>query len=189
MSTFGLGAEYLYQFSERFSFSPRVGYKSEDSELDGTNGVTAGFGFGYNNAMLDYAWTPYGELGDTHKISLLVKFGGQKEIAPKKIMDPKKEEKLMRKKAMKAKKKEMSMQENMKKKMDRSMKAKAKPAKEAIEIKKAVQEEKNLNDNSKDDMEINEAIAVEQSIGDTKETKEIQENIIEEENIGTGDAE
>ncbi|MFH1715393.1 MAG: PorV/PorQ family protein [Elusimicrobiota bacterium] len=185
----GLGTEYVYSFNKKFTFSPRVGYKTEDSELDGTSGVTAGFGFGYNNAALDYAWTPYGELGDAHKISLLVRFNAPKKVVDEKIIDPKKQEEIMRTKNEKSEKRKMRMQEKMKKRVDASLKAKVKPAKEASVIKKAVQEEKNLNENSKENMEINEAVTIEQSIGDTKETKEIQENIVEEENIGIGDGE
>ncbi|MDD5131544.1 MAG: PorV/PorQ family protein [bacterium] len=52
-----------------------LGYKAgKDDKLDGLAGVSAGLGFNINKINLSYAWVPYGELSDTHRISLGVKF-------------------------------------------------------------------------------------------------------------------
>jgi len=49
----------------------RVGYKTNQ---DIGEGLTAGFGFDKGKIRFDYAYVPYGELGDTHKISLGMSF-------------------------------------------------------------------------------------------------------------------
>ncbi len=37
--------------------------------------LTAGFGFLFDRFGLDYAWLPYGDLGDTHRVTLAARFG------------------------------------------------------------------------------------------------------------------
>jgi len=49
----------------------RIGYKTNQ---DVGEGLTAGFGFDKGKIRFDYAYVPYGELGDTHKISLGMNF-------------------------------------------------------------------------------------------------------------------
>jgi hypothetical protein len=61
----GLGTEYLA--AKRFAL--RAGYRS-GSDLHGLSGLRAGAGFVYQGFGLDYAFTPYGELGMTHRVSL-----------------------------------------------------------------------------------------------------------------------
>lgn len=52
-----------------------LGYKAgKDNQLGGLSGLSAGLGFNINKINLSYAWVPYGELSDTHRISLGVKF-------------------------------------------------------------------------------------------------------------------
>jgi len=52
-----------------------LGYKAgKDNKLEGLAGLSAGLGFTINKINLSYAWVPYGELSDTHRISLGVKF-------------------------------------------------------------------------------------------------------------------
>jgi hypothetical protein len=53
-------------------FALRAGYKT-GSDLGASAGVRAGCGFSIGIVGLDYAFTPYGELGSSHRISLLVK--------------------------------------------------------------------------------------------------------------------
>ena len=52
--------------------------KSEDTKglktLDNLRGLSAGFGAELNTFKLDYAFTPYGELGNAQRITLSVKF-------------------------------------------------------------------------------------------------------------------
>ena len=74
------GAEYTRQIGEKMSVSGRAGYKTNTDGFDAISGFTAGAGFSYAGYMLDYAWTPYystgdfPDLGDTHRISLGIKF-------------------------------------------------------------------------------------------------------------------
>ncbi len=72
--TFALGTDYKHKLSDDMSVSGRLGYNSRSSKVDGFNGVSIGFGFGFQIATLDYAWSPLGDLGTTHRISLGVKF-------------------------------------------------------------------------------------------------------------------
>jgi len=48
----------------------RVGYKSNQ---DIASGITIGAGLKWREIGLDYAYVPYGELGDTHRISIVMK--------------------------------------------------------------------------------------------------------------------
>ncbi|MCS7151483.1 MAG: PorV/PorQ family protein [Endomicrobia bacterium] len=54
----------------------RCGYKSgyDTASLGSIVGLCAGLGFRIWNIGIDYAFVPFGELGDTHRVSLLVKF-------------------------------------------------------------------------------------------------------------------
>ncbi|MBA7635312.1 hypothetical protein ES703_42913 [subsurface metagenome] len=49
----------------------RAGYKTNQ---DIGEGLTAGFGFDKGKIRFDYAYVPYGELGDTHKVLLGMSF-------------------------------------------------------------------------------------------------------------------
>ncbi|KKM91027.1 hypothetical protein LCGC14_1232630 [marine sediment metagenome] len=49
----------------------RAGYKTNQ---DIGEGLTAGFGFDKGKIRFDYAYVPYGELGNTHKVSLGMSF-------------------------------------------------------------------------------------------------------------------
>jgi len=68
------GAEYLCQIGEETGLAFRGGYKSNNVELGGSAGVTMGVGFIFGVLTLDYAYVPYGDLGDTNRISLGYKF-------------------------------------------------------------------------------------------------------------------
>ncbi|MDI6704555.1 MAG: hypothetical protein QME40_07790, partial [bacterium] len=57
----------------------RAGYKlgtdnklSEHTEI--ATGWSAGVGFNFKSFQLDYAYVPYGDLGDTSRVSLLFRF-------------------------------------------------------------------------------------------------------------------
>ncbi|MFH1784635.1 MAG: PorV/PorQ family protein [bacterium] len=45
-----------------------------ESDLGGLTGLGAGMGFRLGPASVDYAFVPYGDLGNTHRISFLAKF-------------------------------------------------------------------------------------------------------------------
>ena len=53
------------------TFTLRAGYRSNK---DIGSGISAGMGFKLDKVALDYAYAPYGELGDTHRFSLGISF-------------------------------------------------------------------------------------------------------------------
>jgi hypothetical protein len=56
-------------------FAVRLGYRTNTiSDLGALSGLSAGIGFRYNKYGIDYAWVPYGDLGHTHTVSMLLKF-------------------------------------------------------------------------------------------------------------------
>jgi hypothetical protein len=77
--TYSTGVEYWFNHT----IALRLGYDS--STVDAGNGLSAGFGvcllqtdvfFVYASEIdLDYAFVPYGDLGDSHRLSLLFKIG------------------------------------------------------------------------------------------------------------------
>lgn len=71
----GIGDEYRMTFGRNDLFL-RAGYTT----IADLTGLTAGAGIGHRfddfDAQLDYAYVPYGILGDTHRISLSVIIGG-----------------------------------------------------------------------------------------------------------------
>ncbi|MEW5693016.1 MAG: PorV/PorQ family protein [Candidatus Hydrogenedentota bacterium] len=69
-----VGGEYI--FNDLFAL--RVGYNGQQ-EADA--GLTLGGGFNFQNLSIDYAFVPYDELGDQHRVSLSLIFG---YVSPKK---------------------------------------------------------------------------------------------------------
>ncbi len=58
-----------YWVSKNFAF--RAGYDTANiNDIENFTGVSAGMGFKVAGVNLNYAWMPYGLLGDTHRISL-----------------------------------------------------------------------------------------------------------------------
>ncbi len=53
-------------------FTVRAGYKT-GSDLGTLAGLRAGCGFSFQKITLDYAFAPYGDLGNSHRVSLLLK--------------------------------------------------------------------------------------------------------------------
>lgn len=67
-----IGGEYSY----RDLVTLRVGYKTNTIEsLNAFAGLCLGAGFGWKNYRIDYAFVPYAELGNTHRVSLGIRFG------------------------------------------------------------------------------------------------------------------
>lgn len=72
---FSAGGEYSRQIMEELSASARAGYKTVSQEkLGGLSGLSAGAGIVWKEFGFDFAWVPYGELGDTFRYALVVKF-------------------------------------------------------------------------------------------------------------------
>ena len=70
----GAGTEYLCKINETMNAAGRLGYNTETKDTGGLNGVSAGVGFTYLSYTLDYAFVPYGDLGNTQRVSLSVRF-------------------------------------------------------------------------------------------------------------------
>ena len=70
----GAGTEYAYRLNKEINISGRAGYSTALRDTGGLNGLTAGLGAGYSGYALDYAFVPFGDLGQTHRISLGIKF-------------------------------------------------------------------------------------------------------------------
>ncbi len=62
-----LGAEWWL----RNALASRLGYRTNQ---DIGQGLTTGIGYKFGRICLDYAYVPYGDLGDTHIISLGMTF-------------------------------------------------------------------------------------------------------------------
>lgn len=70
-----LGVEYIYKKIKKIQIVGRTGYKTNTIEdIDLLSGLSLGLGFKLQGYSLDYAWVPYGELEDTHRISLSARF-------------------------------------------------------------------------------------------------------------------
>jgi hypothetical protein len=69
-----LGGEYVKHFKEGVSGALRFGYSSQRKDNAGLNGLAFGAGMTFQKAGFDFAWVPFGNLGNTFRYSLLVKF-------------------------------------------------------------------------------------------------------------------
>lgn len=72
---FNFGAELTRAFSDDMTGAFRFGYSGRRSGSGGMTGISAGMGIQFHRASFDFAWIPFGELGDTFRYSLLIKFG------------------------------------------------------------------------------------------------------------------
>jgi hypothetical protein len=72
---FSAGMEYSRKIDHNFSAAVRYGYKTvSDEKLDGLAGLSAGAGVVFRQFKFDFAWVPYGLLGDSFRYALSVKF-------------------------------------------------------------------------------------------------------------------
>lgn len=71
-----LGAEFSHDVGAGMRAAARLGYSSLDSGsgLGGLSGLSAGAGVTFKFLRADYAWVPFGLLGNTNRISLSLKF-------------------------------------------------------------------------------------------------------------------
>ncbi len=70
---FGTGVEYALKFGDGGALALRTGYKT-GVDTGGLSGLGAGIGISYQMFGFDFAWTPYGDLGDAMRGSLSLKF-------------------------------------------------------------------------------------------------------------------
>ena len=71
---FGLGSEFRMEMGEGVMAACRAGYNTRAKDLGGLAGFAVGAGGSYGEVSLDYAFVPFGGLGNTHKISLSIDF-------------------------------------------------------------------------------------------------------------------
>jgi len=77
------GIESGFEIEANELFFLRAGYKSGRSQYAGS-GFTGGVGIKYPGWRVDYAFSPYGDLGDAHRITLSFNFGvSREELAAK----------------------------------------------------------------------------------------------------------
>lgn len=69
-----LGAEYRRPVGPGLSAALRVGYNSANTDPEGLTGLVAGAGLGRGNMGFDFAWVPFGDLGNTFRYSIQLKF-------------------------------------------------------------------------------------------------------------------
>ena len=70
----GLGTEYCKKVNDKISVAGRVGYNTRNKDTGGLNGLTVGMGMKYKGYSFDYAFVPYGDLGNTNRISFSILF-------------------------------------------------------------------------------------------------------------------
>ncbi|MBI5243128.1 MAG: PorV/PorQ family protein [Elusimicrobia bacterium] len=69
------GGEYRHPFSKELSGAFRFGYTSVRKDNEGLNGLAMGVGVMFLQRFgFDFAWVPYGVLGDTFRYSINLKF-------------------------------------------------------------------------------------------------------------------
>jgi len=67
------GTEYKISLFDNLEFGLRSGYKT-NTDLGGLAGFCSGAGLLYKSVGIDYAFVPYGDLGNTHRISIRSKW-------------------------------------------------------------------------------------------------------------------
>ena len=68
------GAEYSRDFKHEMSGALRLGYTTHNKDVDGLRGIAAGAGLRYSRLMFDFAWVPFGDLGNTFRYTLSARF-------------------------------------------------------------------------------------------------------------------
>ncbi len=77
------GIEKELTLSPRGAFYLRGGLKTGSSRYAGS-GITAGIGLRGGDMRIDYAYAPYGELGDAHRVTIAFAFGPSRNDAKEK---------------------------------------------------------------------------------------------------------
>lgn len=72
---FALGGEYLHPFGPELSAALRAGLTTHRLSNDGFNEISLGAGLRLSRASFDFAWVPFGALGNTFRYSLTLRFG------------------------------------------------------------------------------------------------------------------
>lgn len=72
--SFALGVEY--QLTRRMALRSGYRYRMYGNELGPWSGFSAGAGVAFDKLSFDYAFAPFGDLGDSHRFSINYRFGG-----------------------------------------------------------------------------------------------------------------
>lgn len=73
-----LGGEYRHPMAHGITATLRSGYRT-DSDVTGFSGLSTGGGLEIGRTSFDFAWVPFGDLGNAYRFSLHVKFGNPDE--------------------------------------------------------------------------------------------------------------
>jgi hypothetical protein len=68
------GTEYALPIGREAAVAFRAGYNTRYKDVPGLQGFSAGLGGRWNLLDVDYAWVPLGDLGQTHRASITVRF-------------------------------------------------------------------------------------------------------------------
>ncbi|HAU89077.1 MAG TPA: hypothetical protein DCW72_02250 [Elusimicrobia bacterium] len=71
----GAGIEFGTSYDKGNHFAMRLGYRT--NKLGSASGISAGLAVDMKSSIAEYAYAPMGDLGNTHRLSLTVKFGKQ----------------------------------------------------------------------------------------------------------------
>lgn len=69
-----IGGDYTKEVISKLWGSLRAGYTTHNTDSDGFNGFTMGAGIKYSKTAFDFAWIPFGDLGNTFRYTLSVQF-------------------------------------------------------------------------------------------------------------------
>ena len=70
----GIGVENNYKLSDNINVAWRIGYNTKTTDVGGLGGCSLGLGGNFKRYRVDYAFVPFGDLGDTHRISIGISF-------------------------------------------------------------------------------------------------------------------
>lgn len=79
----GTGIEYAIPYGKGSAVFFRAGYNTRLKDVPGFQGFSAGLGWRWSLIDLDYAWSAFGDLGQTHRVSVTLRFGRSESVRPK----------------------------------------------------------------------------------------------------------
>lgn len=71
---FGVGSEWRMSLRDKFRCALRAGFNNTAVDTNGASGLSIGAGAGYKKFTLDFAWVPFGDLGNTFRYAAHFKF-------------------------------------------------------------------------------------------------------------------
>jgi hypothetical protein len=71
---FGGGTEWKQNLGRNFNYAVRGGYNSATTDAKDASGLSLGAGLGYKQFQFDFAWVPFGVLGNTFRYAATMRF-------------------------------------------------------------------------------------------------------------------